>query len=206
MIIRYGYVRLLLFCLFFFPLPGLLLAQDSSLIYNDSTFIYRSLSEALKNPDMVFRLNLSRHKLDSFPAEVLLFKNLTELDLSRNRLEEIPAGIGELSHLKRLNLANNKLVDVPAEIGQLRELVFLGLNRNMLVNLPPSIGNLQNLEVLELWDNELEDIPDEISQLQNLKILELRGILFTDEMQQRIDSLVVKSAKIYMSPSCNCKD
>lgn len=181
-------------------------SQEKELIYDDSTYIYRSINEAIAYPDKVYRLNLSKSKLDSFPRQILLFKNLIELDLSKNRLEEVPPEIGQLIHLRKLNLANNKLVHLPLEIGQLKELVFLGLNRNIIEDLPPTIGELQNLEILELWDNELNTVPDEIAELQNLKLLELRGILFTEEELQRIDSLVVKSAKIYMSPSCNCKN
>ena len=198
-------VRLTLIHLFFFLSALAINAQEKELIYDDTTFIYRSIAEASANPDKVFRLNLSKSRLDSFPLEILLFKNLTELNLSKNKIAEIPAGIGELIHLKRLNLANNKLVHLPAEIGQLKDLVYLELNRNVIEDLPPTIGQLINLEVLELWDNELNDIPDEISELINLKVLELRGILFTEEEQQRIDSLVVKSARVYMSPACNCK-
>jgi hypothetical protein len=186
----------------FKPLHG----QEKELIYDDTTYIYRSLAEASVNPEKVFRLNLSKSRLDSFPMQIIAFKNLRELDLSKNKIVEIPPEIGELVNLERLNLANNKLIHLPPEIGNLINLVFLGLNRNVLEDLPPTIGNLQNLEVLELWDNELDDIPDEIAQLQNLKRLELRGILFTEEQQHRIDTLVIKSAKIYMSPSCNCKN
>ena len=70
----------------------------------------------------------------------------------------------------------------------------------------PCIGEVGKLEVLELWDNELMDVPDEIGNLGNLKMLELRGILFSDEQQARIDSLVVKNCQVYMSPSCACKN
>jgi Leucine-rich repeat (LRR) protein len=181
-------------------------AQEGEIILNDSTYIYRSLDEASKNPDRVFRLNLSKRKLDSFPDQILQFKNLIELDLTRNKIEELPAGIGDLIHLQRLKLGNNALVHLPPEIGNLKKLVFLELSRNQLEDLPPTIGGLTSLEILELWDNELKDVPDEISELQNLKMLELRGILFTEEQQQRIDSLVVKSAKIHLSPACNCKN
>ena len=102
-------------------------------------------------------------------------------------------------------MSNNKLVHLPKEIGRLKNLKYLGLNRNELSDLPPEIGDLDNLEVLEMWDNELNDIPDEMGKLQSLQVLEMRGILFTDEQQARIDSIIVKTAKVFMSPSCNCK-
>ena len=183
-----------------------LIAGDGIQIYNDSTFIYRTIDEAMVHPDRVFRLNLSKQKIDTFPLQILLCKNLIELDMSKNRMEEIPPGIGELTNLKKLNLSNNKLVHLPDEIGKLTELVYLSLNRNVLEDIPTTIGQLNKLEVLELWDNELNGVPDEIADLQNLKLLELRGILFSDEDLRRIDSLVVKTAKINMSPSCNCKN
>ena len=105
-----------------------------------------------------------------------------------------------------LNLSNNRLEYLPDSIGELTQLKYLGLNRNLLRQLPNTIGNLASLEVLELWDNELEEVPDDIGRLQELKVLELRGILFSDEQQAHIDAIVVKSAKVNMSPSCNCKN
>jgi hypothetical protein len=178
---------------------------QEEVIYNDTTFIYRSVAEAMKNPERVFRLYLVKQKLDSIPPEIFTLVNLRELNLSRNNIEEIPPAIGTLIHLERLDVSNNKLVHLPQEIGLLKNLTFLGLNRNVIEDLPPTIGMLENLQVLELWDNELRDVPDEIEKLYNLQVLELRGILFTEEQQQRIDSLVVKTAKLHMSPACQCK-
>ncbi len=180
-------------------------AQETQLIYNDTSYIYRSISEASVHPEKVFRLNLSKKKIDTIPDLIYSMTNLIELDLSKNKIEEISPRIGNLVNLEKLSMANNQLVHLPKEIGQLTNLKYLGLNRNVIEDLPAEIGNLENLEVLELWDNELNDVPDEISKLQNLKVLEIRGILFTDEQAARIDSLVTKTAKILISPSCNCK-
>ena len=166
---------------------------------------FTSLQEAVKDPEKVEVLVLKGRRLDSIPSVIFQMKNLIHLDLSRNRIDSIPPAIGLLSRLTVLELSNNRLEALPDEIGRLKELRTLRLNRNLIRSLPPSIGDLAELEVLELWDNELEDLPDEIGKLQNLQLLELRGILFSDEMQTRIDGLVVKSAKINMSPSCACK-
>jgi Leucine-rich repeat (LRR) protein len=100
-------------------------------------------------------------------------------------------------------MSNNRLKSLPINIGKLANLVYLGLNRNKIEELPVSIGDLEKLEVLEMWDNELYTIPDEISNLRNLKVVELRGILFSEEEAQRIDSLL-SHAKVHMSPPCNC--
>lgn len=188
---------------------GLLFAQSSdpvsgNVAIGDTNKVYRNLTEALLSPDQVYRLDLSRRRLDSVPMEIFQFRNLRELNLSRNKLEFLPVEISSLVKLERLDLANNKLKTLPNEISSLKELRYLGLNRNVIDTLPPGIGGLIRLEVFELWDNELGDIPDEIAELKNLKVLELRGILFSEEQQARIDEIVVRSAKIHMSPSCHC--
>ncbi len=180
-------------------------AQETDSDVHDANYIYRSVEEIKAHPENVYRLNLSRTKLDSFPLEIFACINLVELDLSKNKIEEIPPQIGNLVNLEVLSMANNGLVHLPKEIGKLTKLKYLGLNRNLLEDLPAEIGDLESLEVFEVWDNELNDLPDEMGKLQNLKILEIRGILFTDEQQARIDGMIVKTAKIMMSPSCNCK-
>ncbi len=180
-------------------------AQDAELILNDSSYIYRSVEEIKAHPERVFRLNLSKQKLDTFPQEIFDCINLVELDLSKNKIEEIPPGIGRLVNLEKLSMANNGLVHLPKEIGKLSKLKYLGLNRNILEDLPAEIGDLESLEVFEMWDNELKDLPEEMSKLNNLKILEIRGILLTEEQQAKIDNMIVKTAKIFMSPACNCK-
>lgn len=174
-------------------------------VINDTVYIYRSVSEALQNPERVFRLYLVKQKLDSIPASVFQFRNLRELNLSKNKIQEVPPEVAALTNLEKLDLSNNELVHLPMEIGSLSRLIHLNLNRNVIEDLPPTIGQLENLEILEMWDNELRDVPDEIEQLKNLRLFELRGILFTEEQQRRIDSLVVKSAKLQLSPACQCK-
>src|SRR5690349_2171333 len=82
--------------------------DDDGPLISDTAYIYRSLSAALENPDKVFRLNLSKHKLKVFPADIFKLKNLRDLDLSRNRIDSVPAEIGTLQNLQRLNLSNNK--------------------------------------------------------------------------------------------------
>ena len=194
--------KLLLFILL---ISGFCKAQETETVFHDSNYIYKSIEEIKTHPEDVYRINLSRNKLDSFPPEIFACVNLVELDLSKNKIEEIPGEIGRLVNLESLSMANNGLVHLPKEIGRLTKLKYLGLNRNLLEDLPAEIGDLESLEVFEMWDNELNDLPDEMGRLQNLKILELRGILFTDEQQARIDAMIVKTAKILMSPSCNCK-
>lgn len=193
--------KFIYFLLLFFTTAAF--AQESETITPDTAVIYRSLSEALKNPEQVYRLNLSHTKLKSFPLDILHLVNLRELDLSRNKIDSLPREIGLLTKLERLNLSNNYLIQLPDEIGRLYSLKYLGLNRNEIEELPATIGDLEQLELLELWDNELSTIPDAIVKCKNLKVLELRGILFSDEEHARLNTLL-PDTKVYLSPGCNC--
>ena len=81
-------------CIFFFfycLLPHSYCQLDS--LGLDTTIIYSSLEEALKNPKNVYRLNLKRKKLTEFPKEILELTNLWELNLSRNKIYELPKEI-----------------------------------------------------------------------------------------------------------------
>lgn len=167
--------------------------------------VYTSLTVALQNPDSVFILDLSKKKLKEVPQDVFKLKNLQVLNLSRNSIKELPAEISLLTNLQKLSLSNNKLKQLPASIGDLINLVYLGLNRNLIEALPKEMGKLKNLEVLEMWDNELDVVPDELKGMYSLRVWELRGILFTDADQHRIH-LLLPEARIFFSPSCNCKD
>lgn len=197
---------LFLFFCFLLSFSHLQAQENDSIPINQSPDkIYTSLTQALANPDSVFRLDLSRKKLKNIPEEVFGFKNLYELNISRNHLDSIPSAIGRLTNLHLLKASNNRLTGLPASIGKLTSLRQLDLNRNLIVTLPPEIGKLLNLEKIELWDNEINDLPEEMKNLKQLQILELRGILFTDDQQERIRKMI-PDCRVYFSPSCLCKD
>jgi len=190
--------------LFFFLLNGVIKAQEDTLVVVDTAKVFLSLEEALQQPGQVYKLTLSKQKLQAFPKEIFQLTNLRELDLTRNKIKDVPKEIVQLQHLEKLNLSSNKLENFPEEFCSLTLLTFLSLNRNLIEKIPPCISNLQNLQTLELWDNELSEIPDEIGMLNKLQVLELRGILFSEEEQLRVKGLLPK-AQVYFSPSCNCK-
>ncbi len=166
---------------------------------------YLNLEEALAQPDSVFKLTLRGKKLTEIPAGVFTLKNLLVLNLGKNRIKELPSAIENLKNLQELDLSNNDLTQLPPQIGNLSHLVQLKLNRNEITSLPVEIGNLKDLEVLEMWNNELDTIPDEIKNIRGLKVFELRGILFSDEKQKYIHSLL-PDTRVYFSPSCACKE
>jgi len=166
--------------------------------------VYTSLSEALKTPEKVYRLDLSKQKLQSIPKELFSLYNLQELILAKNKIQQIPPEIGNLTNLQKLNVSKNRLTVFPATIGALTNLTELIANQNDIYILPPEIGNLINLEKLDLWSTAVDIFPEEISKLKNtLKTLDLRVVLINEDKQKAIAELL-PNTNIYFSKSCNC--
>jgi small GTP-binding protein len=110
------------------------------------------------------KLDLSRNRLTSLPAEIVELKSLIWLDLSFNRLTSLPAEIVELKNLTKLSLSFNQLETLPTEIAELTNLTELNLSKNQLKRLPAEIGKLKKHTTLFLFGNPLESPPPEIAE------------------------------------------
>lgn len=135
--------------------------------------IYTTLSEAIKDPRKVYKLELRRDGLEAIPEEVFSMTNLEELYLEKNSIVKIPKEIGLLTNLKILDLDQNQIDSVPPEIGNLILLEELDLDQNKLVYLSPEIGLLKNLRSLDLHQNLLSGLPSEIGNLDSLVDIEI---------------------------------
>jgi Leucine-rich repeat (LRR) protein len=169
----------------------------------DSVRTYRSLERALKEPQLVYRLDLSGAKLKEFPPEIRQLTNLNALDLSGNKLKELPDWITELVHLQELRLSRNKFGSMPAALCRLRHLKRLDMSRNAITGLPECVGRWKELVSLDLWSNDIAIVPEDIKDMPALRFLDLRAIMFEQDEMDRIQELVPK-AKVYFSPPCNC--
>lgn len=165
---------------------------------------YTKLSEALQNPDKIYKLNLRRQKLKEIPNDVFKLKNLQELNVSKNKLKNLPKKLDTLKNLEVINASANDIDTIYAEIGSCTHLKKLILNQNIIAHLPSTIGNLTNLIFLDMWGNEIQEFPNEISKLQNtLKVVDLRVINIQDNKQEEIVKLL-PNTKFFFSMSCNC--
>lgn len=178
-------------------------AQDT--LFLNEMPIYTSLSEALKQPEKVFRLKLKLKKgSDSIPEEVFSLYNLRELRLTGSHLQTINQNIGQLHELRFLYLNKNSILYLPESVGFLKKLKILDLSRNPLDRLPNSIGNLTQLEVLDAWETQLFVLPETIRALvDNLEILDLRQVPVTPKEQLAMEQLLPKT-QIYFSFYCEC--
>ena len=157
------------------------MAQKTPLAYYDSLDngkTYTSLQEALKEPQNVYRLKLTKlDNRDSLPEELFSLTELRELTVKGCRLCIVNQNIDKLTKLESLNLDKNKLLKLPESIGNLQKLKFLCVSRNLIETFPNSISKMVNLTYIDAWDNPLYTLPENINKLKKtLKTLDLRHL------------------------------
>ncbi|MCB9188784.1 MAG: leucine-rich repeat domain-containing protein [Flavobacteriales bacterium] len=171
----------------------------------DTCKVFTSLEEAMKNPEEVYILDLSKTKLKVAPETISKLINLRELDLSKNKLSELPLSFSSLKFLEKIHLDKNEFKTFPVVLVELTKLKEISISQNEVYGIPFDIKNLQDLEVLDMWSNNLYEIPDSMSELKKLRIFDLRVIQFTDPEMERISKLL-PNTKIHFSNSCNCSN
>lgn len=187
--------------IFFFATGSFAQLLDSIALQRQK--IFQSLDEAIVNPSVVYRLNLSKQHLQFIPCDVFKLVNLQELILSRNKIQNIPAEIGKLKNLQILNLSDNRIKTLPAETGMLTNLKYLYLKRNKIGQLPDEMEKLTSLAYLDLWGNRIIQLPVQMSALtKNLHVIDMRGIMIKPEYRNAITELLPMTT-VYFS-GCNC--
>ncbi|MFN3917424.1 MAG: leucine-rich repeat domain-containing protein [Flavobacteriales bacterium] len=169
----------------------------------DTCKVYISLEAALKNPEQVYVLNLSKAKITELSADIGKLKNLNVLLLSKNKLKTLPAEIRFLQNLQIIDLGKNSISIFPDGLTQCTSLRKLILNQNPITALPYDIKNLANLEYLDLWGSEMTIFPESLGELKNLKEIDLRVIGYNIQEKKNITTLL-PGVKIHFSNTCNC--
>lgn len=193
----------LLLALLLSALPVLLHAQLLSQAELDSTKEFYSLESALKDPDHVYRLQLTKKKLKAVPEEIRQLKNLNALDLGKNKLRELPEWMGELVYMQEFRAPQNKFTAMPGSVCRWKNLKRLDLHQNEITGLLPCMGQLKEVVSLDLWSNDLEDFPQEVSGMIGLRFMDLRVIQFDQKEMEHIAELFPRT-KIFFSQPCNC--
>jgi Leucine-rich repeat (LRR) protein len=139
---------------------------------------YTNIDEALKNPESVYKLDLSNQEISLKNEQWKLFINLEYLNLKNDRLKEIPKEISNLKQLKVLNLSGNDFNSLPNEFSNLNNLEELFLNDEKNINLPKTLkilSKLPKLKSLHLENDNLYKLPNEINDLKSLESLYLNN-------------------------------
>lgn len=155
----------------------LLLVCTSSFSQNIETEkVYTNIDEALKNPEKVYRLNLSNQEINLSNEQWKLFINLEYLNLKYDGLKQIPKEISNLKRLKILDLSGNEFNELPSEFSNLNNLEELYLNDEKNLKLSETLkvlAKLPKLKSLHLENDNLEELPNEINKLKSLESLYL---------------------------------
>jgi Leucine-rich repeat (LRR) protein len=188
----------IIFFIVFSLISGSLAAQKVDSVQYKK--IYLSMTEAMKEPEKVYRLNLSNLPIDSFPIDLSKFKNLWYLCLNNDHLEFIPSSVGDLQNLRVLELNGDNFKTLPLEFSKLKNLeeLYMNVNKNMdlsgnvkllsglpklhilhlegdgIGKLPANFGELKHLEILYLNDNKFNEVPLEIKGLKSLKYVDMQ--------------------------------
>lgn len=174
---------------------GNIVAQE---IDYSSKKLFLSYSEALQNPDSVYKLCMGGQDLKQIPEDIIIFNNLREINLSQNFIQEIPDYFCSLVSLREIKLSNNGLKKISDKFSNLKNLKRLDLSNN-----PDIFDNkifgiilcLNDLEELDLSFNNLKSLPDTLCNLKKLKILDLSGNKFEETQKQKIRNCL-KNTKI----------
>jgi hypothetical protein len=180
-------------------------SQVLSLKDLDTAHVFTSLEQALLNPGVVLRLDLSKQKLSGIPDDVFRLSNLQELKLNKCRVTQLPDRFSALPNLQRFQCQHNEIESIPASIFTLRQLKLLDLADNIIESVPDEIDQLTSLETLALWDNPIGYYPERLTEMQHLKVLDVLNNAMSRETQQRIKT-GLPNCKLVMSPPCACMD
>ena len=174
---------------------------------DDDGKTYTSLTEALQEPEKVYRLKLTKlANRDSLPEELFQLTELRELTVKGCRLCVLNQNIDKLTKLESLNLDKNKLLRLPESIGNLKNLKYLCISRNIIETLPNSISNLHQLAYIDAWDNPLYVLPETIKSLQKtLQTLDLRQIPLTKSEYKAMEELLPYT-EILFTDICECEN
>src|SRR6185437_9144926 len=201
-ILDFSYMKKAIYIFLFncFLFSGNMLIKGQTIDSVQYKKVYTNFTEALKEPMKVYRLNLSKMPLDSFPIDLSKFKNLQYLCVNNDQIEFIPREIEHLQNLKGLELVGQNLKTLPPEFSNLKNLeeIYLNVNKKTdftqnvnvlstipkltilhlengeLMELPGNFSILTHLEKLYLNDNKLTDVPEQVNGLKNLKYLDMQ--------------------------------
>ena len=137
---------------------------------------YDNIEEAMKKPELVYKLDLSNQNIDLDNVDWGKFVNIEYLNLKNDHLKKIPKGIFRLSSLKVIDLSGNDFDKLPSDFSKLTKLEEVYLNDEKNMNLPKTLNilaKLPNLKSLHLENDRLKAIPSEILNFKNLENLYL---------------------------------
>ncbi|KFO89616.1 Leucine-rich repeat-containing protein 2, partial [Buceros rhinoceros silvestris] len=123
----------------------------------------RALSDEADKERNKFIFRLSGEQWMEFPDSLKEQTYLKEWHVCNTLIQTIPAYIASFQDLTVLELSKNQINHLPVEIGCLKNLKVLNVSFNNLKSVPPELGDCENLEKLDLSGNmEITELPFEV--------------------------------------------
>ncbi|MGB0461462.1 MAG: leucine-rich repeat domain-containing protein [Flavobacteriales bacterium] len=152
----------------------------------------------------VYRIDLTKKRLRSLPAELTEWTELREIILDRNKLTRIDEDLSSWAFLERFSAVSNALEAFPASAIAWTGLKELDLGDNAIDSIPLDIDQLSELRTLSLWSNVIAHYPASLGDLRKLKTLDLEYNDMTLEEQELLKSWLPLSVSINLSAPCRC--
>lgn len=179
------------------------------------TAVLYSLKEALKDPPMVYKLDLTDQLIEPKQINKLnKFSNLQALKLISNQLDSIPIGFSKAGSMVYFYSKNNPIKSIPSWCDAWNQLMYLRLIDCRIDTLPETIGAWGQLRSIQLQNNKSEKfkLRKEIKYWKNLQELIIYNSPL-DTLPAQIGDLVklksliiIKSNLNYLPPNLNhCK-
>lgn len=184
-------------------LPLGMRAQVLSEAQLDTATVFRSINEALKNPDEVYVLQL-KVKRGEIPPEIYQLSNLHVLELKRGKITALPNDFSRLDNLVKLDLTRNELNHFPPVLFNMPQLRELRIGKNKITRVPEEITAMKKLEILDLWSNPVPRLPLAIAKMKSLEVVDMRMIEISQEDQDYLKELM-PDVQFYFSVPCNCR-
>jgi Leucine-rich repeat (LRR) protein len=167
----------------------------------DPNKTYTTMASALRAPEAVRRLELTRHVRSTDDLAGLgRLRSLEGLYLEFARPTALPDELGELEHLKQVTLVG-RLTELPIDVlSRLPLLQSLAVSGTGLSALPPAIARLRALERLHVAQHKIRALPPEIAAMPRLRSLELSGTGLTSLPAELADMPGLEALAMMNSP------
>jgi Leucine-rich repeat (LRR) protein len=170
----------------------------------DTCKIYKSLSSIKGHEDQVYRVDLSKKKLDSIPHELFNLPHLQELKFNKNNLTTLPPQITRWKELQRIEIEFNALDTLPPYLFELHHLKKVDFGYNFITSIPDQISELHELEILALWDNPIFKYSRELIEMPQLKHLDFSNNFMSESVQNALRE-GLPHCKLYFPMPCQCE-
>ena len=152
----------------------------------------------------VYRIDLTKKRLRTFPADLTEWTELREVILDRNKLTRIDEDLSGWALLERFSAVSNSLEAFPASAMAWTALRELDLGDNAIDSIPLDIDQLKGLRTLNLWSNVIAHYPASLGDLPRLETLDLQYNDMTLEEQELLKSWLPLSVSVNLSAPCRC--